>query len=282
MDKNKREKYEIPCPTSRDFGFQNLVVLPLAILGACFGLPSHCMCIGLLLIAVASYMVITGPNNKITELVPVAKNLPLPLLTELVNPNDSHAFQHAYSLWFQPPPEIKAVLQQEINKLAEQFHGTKHEPHVTLYGAIYTTNISYVTSITQELAKKLKQTMVLKVKTVKISVFKPQNRWPSHISIQYEHSPPVISAMKLAAQMFNKTDVQVPHTSLLYDFTGKCTQSPNLNSTIFSRLLSQSNLSWSPSEVSVVYTPIRPQFKSVQDMQEMVLKWRKVATYKLG
>lgn len=280
MDKKRREKYEIPLPSSRDLGFQNLVMIPLSILGACFGLPSHCMCIGLLLIGIASYMVVTGPNNKITELIPITESLQ-PLLTESTDPNDIHAFQHAYSIWFTPPPEIKAVLQGEIDKLAKQFSGTRHEPHVTLYGAIYTTNTSYVTSMTQELVKKLKNTIVLRAKTVKTSFFKPQNRWRSHISIQYENTPEIISMMKLAAQMFNATDVQRPHTTLLYDYTGKSTLEANLNSTIFSRICSQNNLTWSPTEVHVVYTPLRPQFKSVVDMQEMVLKWRKIVTYKL-
>jgi hypothetical protein len=211
--------------------------------------------------------------------------IPKHLLTPPSDFKYNHTFQHAYSLWFQPPKAIADVHRREAEWLADQFHTPKHIPHVTIYGAVYTTDTNYVISVAKDIAKEFGRLGPMKLIPRRVQVNANLNitkRWRSSISIRYQHGDVLMKALSYAALVFGDPKSQHPHSSVIYDYLGTCTIVPGLNETIW-RHLSQGDgqvdaISWIPDAVHVAYTPLRPHFISNYDMTTLVQDWKLVAS----
>lgn len=193
------------------------------------------------------------------------------------------SYEHAYSLWLQPPIEIYRPLKLAMDKLAYVYNGTYHLPHCTLFGAVYTSNESFVIDITKQIAKKLTP-FTLAYDHAEVKYFNPYKRWRAGLTIKYKASENFTVASKLAADLFHSTDVQKPHTSVVYDFDGKTAEHYNLPTDFENMVKSASNLNlstmtWQVTEVHVYYTPLRQYWKSSEDQRMMVNMWRKIATF---
>lgn len=194
--------------------------------------------------------------------------------------SDVHRFQHAYSLWLQPPEPLRAALREEIRSLGLRFDGAIHEPHVTLFGAVYTTNETYVKSVARRLARTIRP-FHLVYRSIENKLPNATKRWPAGLTLRYHHTAVVMDATKLACAAFNSHDQQKPHTSLLYDYDGDAWKDAALNDTVARRLTRDKglNLTWMASEIGVYYTPLRPLWRSAADMRRVVGTWRQIAVY---
>ena len=200
--------------------------------------------------------------------------------------NDYYKFTHAYSLWVQPSESTKfQILQNEINLLAGSYNGTNHQPHATLYGAIYTTNESYVIEAARYLATVIKP-FNLRYNSMDCKTPNITKRWRSALTIRYKHDKSFMEAAKIAIGTVRAKDYQKPHTSMLYDFEGNAYLNPNIVNESVKRLENKighslSNFYWRADTVSVYYTPLRDHWKSSEDMKAIVNSWYRVASFNM-
>jgi hypothetical protein len=198
--------------------------------------------------------------------------------------DDDPTFQHAYSLWFQPSDrKIFDALRNQIQKYGRVYSGTFHEPHATLYGAIYSQNESFVKGIALELSHILTP-LTLQYNFTDVKKFNPDKRWRGGLTVRYKATKEFKAAATIAATAFHATDIQKPHTSILYDYTGKSSEHYNLPSDFERSLLVDSNidvhkLQWEANIIHVVYTPLRQYWKNEADQRAVVGLWKKVASF---
>ena len=208
------------------------------------------------------------------------------LVANLEREEDDHKFTHAYSIWLQPAEvNIFNAIQKVIKVLGSKYQGTFHQPHATLYGALYTADEEHVKAIAAKVASSIKA-FSLRYKSIDCKKPDYTKRWPAGVTIRYHHDSSFMDAANLTMLAYNQTDMQKPHTTLLYDFNGDSYRDPVvLNETIY--LLEKtlgypiSQLTWTASTVNVIYTSLRNHWKSSKDMEEIVGKWKRVASYNM-
>lgn len=112
-----------------------------------------------------------------SERFPIANIPVIPYLQSQLSFSKNDTISHAYSIWLEPPDEIKKILDDEINKLASTYNTSILPAHVSLYGPIITSNISYVQTVSNILALKLSP-MKLIPSHVEIKKYNVKKRWP--------------------------------------------------------------------------------------------------------
>jgi len=203
--------------------------------------------------------------------------------------NDYHKFSHAYSLWLQPAePEKFEILQDEIRYLAKKYNGTYHQPHATLYGAIYTTNESYVLETARYLATVIKP-LILTYDYMDSNAPRLNSRWRGGLTIRYKYNKYFTEAAMVAMGAVRAKACSKPHTSMLYDFDGGSydhKQSVEESEKRLEERLGYKNLSsnffWQADSVAVFYTPLRDHWKSSADMSTIVGNWKRVAVFPMA
>ena len=194
--------------------------------------------------------------------------------------------QYAYSLWLQPAEQdIFDAFQREIKILGGRYKGTFHQPHATLYGALYTGDEEYVKAIAAEIASTMKP-FYLRYKSIDCKQPNNTKRWRAGVTIRYHHDISFMNAANITMMAYNQTDMQKPHSTMLYDFNGDSYR----DSLVLNRTISQlekslnhsiEQLKWKADTIHVFYTPVRDHWKSSEDMQEIVGRWKRVASYKM-
>jgi 2'-5' RNA ligase len=192
----------------------------------------------------------------------------------------------AYSLWLRPPEHLTCVFSDEIEILGRKYNGRRtapHFPHLTLHGAVFTTNETYVKEIAKELSRSIPP-FKLHYNFTELKLFNPTHQFRGGIAIRYKSSVEVTDIMKRAAEAYGSTKAQVPHLTLLYDYDGGSFQDKNSAKESEARLLKSTRgkvFSWMAHEVEVWYTPLRDHFRSSEDMRNIVSSWKYVAKYPL-
>jgi hypothetical protein len=217
--------------------------------------------------------------------------------SDFQDPSWDTSYKEAYSLWYLPPAKIAKPMKQLIDHLADQYNGTYHDPHVTLYGPIYSTDLKSLHKASKQLASSIPATQ-MNYNRIDVKAFRPSSRFRGGIAIRYEETPSFKKAAIHAASIFNHTDYQHPHTSLLYDHDGNSAEKSHLNESIvelfrmfynqqFSskesfQTTSAANLfSWKAEAIALVYTPLRDHFLNTHDIKTIVSRWRIIETYLL-
>lgn len=209
-----------------------------------------------------------------------------PSSSEISDKKDYHKFSQAYSLWFQPSEKHKFdVLLNEINTLAKEYSGTFHQPHATLYGAIYTENETYVTETAKYLASVISP-ITLQYNYMDSKKPNLNKRWRAGLTIRYVHNDNFTSAALVAMGSVRAKDCQLPHTTMLYDFNGEAYEDLSAVEKSVNRLEKHlghnlSSFHWVAQSIAVVYTPLRDHWKSAEDMRTIVGHWKKIASFPL-
>ena len=187
-----------------------------------------------------------------------------------------HRFiEHAYSIWLQPAEQdIFNAFQRVIKILGSKYEGTFHQPHVTLYGALYTGDEEYVKAIAAEVASTMKPFYLL-YKSIDCKQPNNTNRLRAGVTIRYHVDRSFMNAANRTMLAYNQSDIQKPHSTLLYDFNGDSYRDPLvLNRTINqlekSLTYSIEQLKWKADTIHVFYTPLRVHWKSSKDVEEIV------------
>jgi hypothetical protein len=216
-------------------------------------------------------------SNQISQAV-------IPEAVTSLNVQELDAIKPAYSLWLRPPEHLVRVFSDEIKLLGRRYNGTTHPPHVTLYGAVFTTNETYVKEVAKELSRSI-PSFKLHYNFTELKKFNPTSRWRGGIAIRYKRTAEVKDIMKRASEAYGSTKTQIPHLTLLYDYDGGSFQDKNSAKDSDARLLKNAAgkglFSWTAQKVEVWYTPLRDHFRSSEDMRNIVSSWKYVATYPL-
>eukprot|EP00667_Euglena_gracilis_P019598 EG_transcript_21030 len=181
-----------------------------------------------------------------------------------------------YSLWIRPPDELAAVLAKEIHLLADEFQGSRHPPHVTLCGPIYTTDKQWVIKEAETLCKSIEGPIALDFNFVDLNRFNASRRFPAYMAVRYKNDRSFTAAAREATRLYapHVHSVQRPHLSLLYDFEGRSSDDPANNASTLRRLRQSGQpLSFTASEVQVWATPCREHWRSAADMISIISRW---------
>lgn len=199
-----------------------------------------------------------------------------------------HLYSDAYGLWLQPSDaDVYNALQEAILYLGNKYEGTSHEPHATLFGAVYTTDEEYVKRIASSLAASMTP-FVLKYKLICHLVPNVTKQWRAGITIDYHSDVSFVIAANASARAYNSTRAQkLPHTSLLYEFGFDSYHHPEeLNRTVqrIEKRLGYpiSQLTWLADTIHVYHLSLRNHWINSRDMKDNVAKWRKVASYRMS
>jgi len=197
-----------------------------------------------------------------------------------------YRFSHAYSIWLQPAEQdIFHALQRVIKAMGKKYQGTFHQPHATLYGALYTGDEEYVKAIAAEVASTTKP-FLLRYKSIDCKQPNNTKRWRAGVTIRYHQDRSFMNAANITMLAYNQSDMQKPHTSLLYDFNGDSYRDPLVLNTTIDQLETIlgypiEQLKWKADTIHVYYTPLRDHWKSSKDMEEIVGRWKRVASYRM-
>jgi len=193
----------------------------------------------------------------------------------------------AYGLWLQPSDaDVYNALQESIIYLGNKYEGTSHEPHATLFGAVYTTDEEYVKRIASSLAASMKP-FVLRYKLICHLVPNVTKRWRAGIAVDYHSDASFVIAANASALAYNSTIAEKPpHTSLLYEFGFDSYHHPEeLNRTVqrIEKRLGYpiSQLTWLADTIHVYHLSLRNHWINSRDMKDNVAKWHKVASYRM-
>jgi len=199
-----------------------------------------------------------------------------------------HLHRDAYSLWLQPgDADVYNALQEAIIYLGNKYQGTSHEPHVTLLGAVYTSDEEYVKRVASSLASSMKP-FDLRYKLISHLVPNITKQWRAGIAIDYHTDANYLIAANVSARAYNSTTTMLrPHTSLLYEFEFDSYNHPEeLNRTAerIERRLGYpiSKLTWLADTIHVYHLSLRNHWINSKDMKDNVAKWRKVASYRMS
>ena len=128
-----------------------------------------------LIISIAILIALFGESFLASKKKILGKSTAMEYILDDRRENDDGVL-YAYSLWLLPPRELAKRLKTEIIRLGTEFNGTFHEPHVTLYGAIYTTNFKSVMEIARNLAKNIGP-LFLSYDNITHSIYSTKRRW---------------------------------------------------------------------------------------------------------
>lgn len=222
--------------------------------------------------------------------------IPMPDELNFVNSSWNMSLKEAYSIWYLPPADKAKTMKKIIYELADEYNGSYHDPHATLYGAIYSTDVTYLLEKTKMLASTIPP-MHMRFRKIDIMNFRKLSRFRGGVTLRYVESPAFKRAAIFAANAFNRTDYQHPHTTLLYDREGNAAGRTCLNETIaeifrvyHGQFTSQKNvkkisvvdlMSWKADSIALVYTPIRDHFLSTQDMKDLISQWKLIEAFPL-
>lgn len=200
-----------------------------------------------------------------------------------------HLHPDAYGLWLQPSDaDVYNALQEAIIYLGNKYEGTSHEPHATLFGAVYTTDEEYVKRIASSLAASMKP-FALRYKLISHLVPNVTKRWRAGIALDYHSDASFVIAANVSAWAYNSRTItqKSPHTSLLYEFGFDSYHHPEeLNRTVerIEKRLGYpiSQLTWVADIIHVYHLSLRNHWINSRDMKDNVAKWRKVASYRMS